>query len=124
MILMGSQIGNNVIVGAGSVVSARVPDNVVVAGNPAKLIRTLDKQHQVRKERTPKEAIEYAKTFYEFNGRVPPSKSWTRFIHYFWSVILTRLSAKNREFHKNSMFFPLKALIIGKKSENANVVPK
>ena len=37
-ILMGTHIGNNVIVGAGSVVRGTVPDNVVVAGNPAKII--------------------------------------------------------------------------------------
>ncbi len=34
-------IGNNVIVGAGSVVVKDVPDNVVVAGNPAKIIKSL-----------------------------------------------------------------------------------
>lgn len=32
-------IGNNVIVGAGSVVVKDVPDNCIVAGNPAKIIR-------------------------------------------------------------------------------------
>ena len=34
-------IGNNVIVGAGSVVVKDVPDNCVVAGNPARIIRML-----------------------------------------------------------------------------------
>lgn len=34
-------IGNNVIVGAGSIVVKDVPPNVVIAGNPAKIIRTL-----------------------------------------------------------------------------------
>lgn len=32
-------IGNNVIIGAGSVVVKDVPDNVVIGGNPAKIIR-------------------------------------------------------------------------------------
>ena len=32
-------IGNNVIVGAGSVVTKNIPDNAVVAGNPAKIIK-------------------------------------------------------------------------------------
>ena len=32
-------IGNNVIVGAGSVVVKDVPDNCVVAGNPATVVR-------------------------------------------------------------------------------------
>ena len=35
-------IGNNVIVGAGSVVVKDIPDNCVVAGNPAKIIRCLN----------------------------------------------------------------------------------
>src|SRR6202040_28085 len=33
-------IGENAIVGAGSVVTRDVPDNAVVAGNPAKVLRT------------------------------------------------------------------------------------
>lgn len=37
----GVTIGNNVTVGAGSVVTKDVPDNVVVAGNPARIIREL-----------------------------------------------------------------------------------
>ncbi len=32
-------IGDNVIIGAGSIVVKDVPSNVVVAGNPAKIIR-------------------------------------------------------------------------------------
>lgn len=38
-ILPGVSIGNNVIVGMGSVVTKDVPDNCIVAGNPAKVIR-------------------------------------------------------------------------------------
>ncbi len=40
MILPGVTIGNEVIVGAGSVVTRDVPSNVIVAGNPAKIIKT------------------------------------------------------------------------------------
>ncbi|MFZ4456085.1 MAG: acyltransferase [Bacteroidales bacterium] len=39
-ILPGVTIGHEVIVGAGSVVTKDVPSNVIVAGNPAKIIRT------------------------------------------------------------------------------------
>lgn len=35
------RIGNNVVVGAGSVVVKDVPDNCVVAGNPARILRTI-----------------------------------------------------------------------------------
>lgn len=39
-ILCGIKIGKNAIVGAGSVVTKNVPDNAVVAGNPAKIINS------------------------------------------------------------------------------------
>lgn len=35
-------IGDNVIIGAGAVVVKDVPNNVIVAGNPAKVIKTID----------------------------------------------------------------------------------
>lgn len=40
MILPGVTIGNEVIVGAGSVVTKDIPSNVIVAGNPARIIKT------------------------------------------------------------------------------------
>lgn len=43
IILPGVSIGNNAIIGAGSVVTKDVPENAVVAGNPAKVIRYLEK---------------------------------------------------------------------------------
>lgn len=38
IILPGADIGNNCIVGSGSVVAGRIPDNSVIAGNPARFI--------------------------------------------------------------------------------------
>ena len=44
------RIGSNVIIGAGSVVTKDVPDNVVVVGNPARIIRTIDDDEQLLNE--------------------------------------------------------------------------
>jgi len=71
IILMGANIGNNVIIGAGSIVSGNVPDNVVIAGNPAKIIRTLDEHYNIRKLKYVKEAKECAKEFYRKYKRKP-----------------------------------------------------
>lgn len=71
VILMGAHIGNNVIVGAGSIVSGRIPDNCVIGGNPARIIRTLDEHYAIMKEREITAAANYLNTFIERYGRKP-----------------------------------------------------
>jgi acetyltransferase-like isoleucine patch superfamily enzyme len=46
-ILSNVEIGENAIVGAGSVVTRDVPANAIVAGNPAKLFRYLSEEKQI-----------------------------------------------------------------------------
>jgi len=48
-ILSNVTIGENAMVGAGSVVTKDVPDNAIVAGNPAKFRRFIDTPVEVRK---------------------------------------------------------------------------
>ena len=42
VILPGVCLGNNVVVGAGAIVTKSFPSNVVIAGNPARVIRSLE----------------------------------------------------------------------------------
>jgi maltose O-acetyltransferase len=42
ILLPGVRIGRNAVVGAGAVVSRDVPENTVVAGNPARVIREIE----------------------------------------------------------------------------------
>lgn len=44
-VLPGVTIGNNVVVGAGAIVTKDIPDNVVVAGTPARVIRTIEEYY-------------------------------------------------------------------------------
>lgn len=46
-ILSKVTVGENAIVGAGSVVTRDVPANAIVAGNPAKLLRYIEKEIEV-----------------------------------------------------------------------------
>lgn len=41
VVLPGVHIGNNVVIGAGSVVTKDIPDNVIAAGNPCRVIRAI-----------------------------------------------------------------------------------
>lgn len=52
-IMPGIVIGNNVIIGASSVITRNIPDNVVVAGVPAKIIKSMEEYE----EKVLKEAI-------------------------------------------------------------------
>ncbi len=45
----GVSIGNNSVIGAGSVVMSDIPDNVVAAGNPAKVIKTINSKRRMLK---------------------------------------------------------------------------
>lgn len=49
-ILPGVTVGENSVIGAGAVVTKDVPDNTVVAGNPAKVIKYLDSEKFHQKE--------------------------------------------------------------------------
>lgn len=51
VVLPGVTIGNNVIIGANSTVTHDIPDNSVVAGNPAKFICTLEEYLRKEKDR-------------------------------------------------------------------------
>jgi acetyltransferase-like isoleucine patch superfamily enzyme len=45
-ILSNTSIGENAIVGAGSVVTKDVPPNSIVAGNPARLLRYIEESQE------------------------------------------------------------------------------
>lgn len=63
---MGITIGDNVIVGSGSVVTKDIPSNVVVGGNPAKIICSLDTYYKKNNEKF----LKYAKCFYERKSKL------------------------------------------------------
>jgi acetyltransferase-like isoleucine patch superfamily enzyme len=46
VILKGSRIGDNSIIGAGSLVTGIIPPNVIAGGNPAKVLRPIGPESQ------------------------------------------------------------------------------
>lgn len=46
IVLPGVSIGDNTVVGAGSVVNKSIPGNVVAVGNPCRVVKNIDKKDQ------------------------------------------------------------------------------
>ena len=80
-ILKGVHIGNNVIIGANSLVSKDIPDNCVAAGNPCKVIMSLEEYHEKTKEGQVDEATALVKLYRERYGKEPDEKALHEF---FW----------------------------------------
>jgi len=58
-------------VGAGAVVKGTFPDNVVIAGNPARVVCTLEEFYNKSKQRVADDAKRCALAIYERTGRRP-----------------------------------------------------
>lgn len=80
-ILKGVHIGNNVIIGANSLVNKNIPDNMVAAGNPCRVIMTLEEYHEKRKAAQVGEARELVYQYRECYRKEPDEKALREF---FW----------------------------------------
>lgn len=71
MIMKGVTIGDNVFIGAGSIVTKDIPSNCIAVGSPCKCIMTLEDYYQKRKKESVEEALDYARSINERFGRMP-----------------------------------------------------
>lgn len=73
-------IGDNCIIGFGSVVTKDIPPNSVAVGAPAKVVSTLEDYYLKRKELSVDEALKYAKSIEtRFNRRPRIEEFWEEF---------------------------------------------
>ncbi len=96
---MGTKLGNNTIVGAGSIVKGTFPDNVVIAGTPAKIVCTLEDFKKKREKLTIIEAKEYIRRFKERNGRYPQENEMRAFFPLFLERSLKAIEDNHINLH-------------------------
>ena len=101
IILMGANIGDNVIIGAGSVVSGKIPSNVVVAGNPAKVVMTLDEHIVRRKNKQLKSAFLYFNNFVDYYHKEPTIKEMGPFFPLFLERSMEAIQREGVNVHPN-----------------------
>jgi acetyltransferase-like isoleucine patch superfamily enzyme len=82
-VLKGVTIGDNVIIGAGSVVNKDIPSNCVAAGNPAKVIMSLDEYYKRRAAVQKKEAFEMIREYKATYGKDPGLEELREFMWLF-----------------------------------------
>lgn len=95
IVLMGARIGSNVIIGAGSIVSGEIPDNVVAAGNPVRVIRDLETHYSIMKKRMLSDAESFYYAFEEKYGRKPSISEMNPFFPLFLRRNVEELKANN-----------------------------
>ena len=84
-ILKGVTIGDNCIIGAGSIVNTNIPENSVAVGVPAKVICSLENYYNKRSKLALEEAFEYARSIKSRYNRVPIESDFMEEFAYFIS---------------------------------------
>lgn len=82
-ILKGVIIGDNVIIGANSLINKDIPSNVVVAGNPAKIVCSIEEYYEKRMEKQVYEAVELATEYYNVYNKWPNREVLREFLFLF-----------------------------------------
>lgn len=76
-ILKGVTIGDNCIIGLGSIVTKDIPANSVVCGVPAKVVCSIEEYYSKRKEKSVRESMEYYKVLAKYLDRTPIPTDFT-----------------------------------------------
>ena len=86
MVLKNVTIGDNCIIGLGSVVTRDIPSNSVAVGMPAKVVCKLDEYYERRKKEALQESFEFARGIVERYHRRPVPEDFTESFVWFVSA--------------------------------------
>jgi acetyltransferase-like isoleucine patch superfamily enzyme len=81
LVCKGVTIGENSVIGAGSVVTANIPPNVIAAGNPARVVKPLDPERAlVTRDTLFTRDESYAEWIYRFERYVLATNTFTKWL--------------------------------------------
>lgn len=102
VVLPGTTVGNNVIIGAYAVASGYLESNSVYAGNPAKRICSIEEYIQKREKNQLKEAVEVFRLYYQRFEEIPDQSVFHEYFYLFSTQDqLTDLYKKKMQENKN-----------------------
>lgn len=98
-ILKNVTIGDNVIIGANSLVSKNIPNNCVAAGNPARVLCSIDEYYRKRKNIQMEECSTLVSEYYNTFNKYPDSEILSEF----FQLYENSNSYKDNEFYFSQM---------------------
>lgn len=105
IVLKGTNIGDNVIIGAGSVVRGNIESNSVYAGVPAKRISSIDDFELKVSERQIEEAMQIMKTYYDEYHDIPLERIFYSYNYaWLWAEIDNNAFFMKKRYYKNNQF--------------------
>ena len=105
IITRGVTIGDNVVIGAGSVVTKDCEPNSVYAGNPARKIMTIAEYLKKREAVQFQEARELARIYRERFGKIPPVEVFNEYFMLFCDADTAKRNPKFRAQMETGMNF-------------------
>lgn len=95
ILLPGTYIGDDVIIGAGSVVKGRIPSQCVAVGNPCHKVMELETYYQKCREKQIQSTKLLAQSYYRHTHQIPPEEVFHEYFFLFKEQ--STLTNKNRQ---------------------------
>lgn len=103
-ILKGVTIGDNCIIGLGSVITKDIPSNSVACGSPCRVICTIEEYYRKRKEAAVVESLDFCQSLINKTGKFPEIFDFTEE----WALFLTEQEYNNNQKLKKIIDWRLK----------------
>ena len=100
LIMKGATIGDNCVIGSGSIVTGTIPPNSVAVGNPARVICSIEDFREKRCRAQKAEAKQLVQEYYRVYGKRPSEDVLSEFL---LAICFERKNTKRKLCRKNEV---------------------